>query len=198
MPDRETSPNLVSENTRYLLWREDTRESPAPTDRTPWSRKVSAMTGCSLDQAEAFLDGGLLSDAEIRSIAGAFSLEEETLRLDDLAAGVNVLHENIRFLFDSGTHGDKLKFAESYGMTASTVSRWISGKHPPEGQNPARLAEFFGLSPSVNLARDRVFLSYRPVTVLQRKKRIKDLIDLLPPDDLRELLPALEKLLKVR
>ena len=187
----------VSLNVRYLMWRKR-----VPSDH--WLAWLTDRT--SLEQSVAqSLSRGVLTDAQVtveqlRELARAFEFEDEgeTLRFADLTheAAVDVLHENLKFLFDSLGHGGKKLFAAALGIDPTTVSRWLKGSCQPQAPSLHQIVSYFGLPHATDLREQPIFLSEQPMSQVERRRWLHQRIDSLSTDDLRELYPALRRLLE--
>ena len=194
----------VSENVRFLLWQEGTKPHQWPKRlRARLGTRLGAYywTGPSGDSAlRRLLFGDRLEDTEIGDIAQSFELSEEDLRSGDLMreAGIDVLQENLRQLLGSLERGGKKQLAMELRLDPTTISRWLSAKSRPAAPTLAQLVRYFGLSTSTDLTIDAVFLSPDPQSITERKEWLRDRIDSMDADHLRELYPALQRLLDER
>jgi hypothetical protein len=139
------------------------------------------------------------SEECVQQLAQAFELsgDDDNLRFADLVADeCNVLLENLRFLFESLGRGGKKSFAIEQSVDPTTVSRWLNGSYEPHASAVAQIVAYFGLHPLTDLRRDPVFLSAEPIAMSDRRKWLHGRVDALSLDDLRELYPALHRLLK--
>jgi transcriptional regulator with XRE-family HTH domain len=138
-----------------------------------------------------------ISSGQLRALAEALGFDEENLRFADLPRDRgNALSENIRFFFSSLQHGGKKSLASKLGIDPTTVSRWLSGNFEPQPASLRHLVSEFGLPSGTNLLEDPVFLSAEPVSVIERKQWLNERINALSSDELRELFPALRRLLE--
>ncbi|MBN2196875.1 MAG: helix-turn-helix domain-containing protein [Polyangiaceae bacterium] len=185
---------LLSENVRYCLWKDP---QIGPDQRKDWARRLAERAGTREERVLGLFDGDDPADEEIRSLADALGRSEEELRYTDLAAEEETLTENLRYLLGTVEHGGQRRLAEEIGVKDTTVFRWKQGTRPRERQLRA-LIRALGLPPHTDLERDRIYLSFRPVTLRERHAYIHELIDQLSPDELTELMPALERMLKRR
>lgn len=182
----------VAKNIRYLLWKEG-------EERKNWETRLSAWLGCSLERAVDLLeeDGESLTAKEGEILAQKTGLKIEELSGDLLAVhGVDVYTENIRHLINTLPHGQKKKFAAKLGIDVTTVSRWLNGAQRPTKTKLKKICNFFGLPPEANLEADAVFLWTGPIGESQIKNWISDKIERLDEKTLREIFPALRRLLK--
>ena len=169
----------VAKNIRYLLWKEG-------EERKNWETRLSVWLGCSLERAK-----------EREVLAQQTGLKIGELSGDLLAVhGVDVLTENIRHLIDTLPHGQKKKFAAKLGIDVTTVSRWLNGAQRPTRTKLKQICNYFGLPPETNLETEAVFLWTGPVGERQMKGWITERVEQLDGKTLREIFPALRKLLK--
>ncbi|MFC1837209.1 helix-turn-helix domain-containing protein [Thermodesulfobacteriota bacterium] len=194
MRDNKFDHCLVSKNIRFLLYLEN-------RDSAEWLslfRKKIRKNDWGDKQVIDFLQGGLPSDSEIRDLAEAFGQEEDMLRNSDLLAnaGIDILLDNLKFLLDSLEHGGKSLLANHLEISQGTISKWLKGTHPPQKPTMKGLVNYFGLDPDTDLTSTPVFLSYDPVTVMARKKWLRERIDALSSEQLKMHFPSLEKILK--
>ena len=186
----------ISRNVRFVLWRQG-------VDRAEWVAWL--LQRASLDRVRA---GELvhceLADSQIGAevlgeLARAFDQEAELLRFSDFAAdSVNILLENLRFLFNSVGHGGKKLFAEKQSVDPTTVSRWLKGAYEPTGPSLLQIASYFGLPTGTDLRVEPVFLSVEPVAVGERRKWVQTRVDALSAEEFGELYPALRRMLAKR
>jgi len=185
----------VSANSRYLLWR---RGLP----RSDWAAWLGRHTSMAPSRIPLLLSGNLtddqISEAELVTLSRALDLPEDegTLRYSDLPAeGSNVLRENLQHLFHSLGHGGKKELARRLGIASSTVSRWLNGANEPHAATLATVVTFFGLPPETDLRLVPIFLSLDPVSSTEKRRWLHARVDAMSPDDLRELFPALRRIL---
>lgn len=188
----------VSLNVRYLLWKK--KVSPEH-----WQSWLAGHT--SLDQitVRGLTDGSLSDDrvtsVQLRELARAFELEEEgeTLRFSDLVRdGTKILMENLRFLIGNLGHGEKKVLAKELEIDPTTVSRWLNGTYEPQSPTLQQLMTHFGLPSKTDLRHDPIFLSAEPVSDAERRHWLFRRIDELSSSEIRELYPALRRMLEDR
>lgn len=179
----------IRDNLLYLLWR-------AGIPRDQWVDQLARWTNCYPFRAQELLHGAEPQPDEQERLAGATGTPLEDLRYGNLLDHVDVLHENVRYLIDSVGRGGQKQIADKLGVHVTTVSRWYKNQQRPERAKVAELREYFGLPESVDLATEPLFLSPTPVTTLERKRWLQERIDHLGNDDIAELYPALERLLR--
>ena len=182
----------LARNIRYLLWKEG-------ADRKDWQSKLAEWLGCSLQRAEGLLEGNgkALTPKEKKT------LEKETrLAPKDLSGnllekhGVDILVENIRHLINDLPHGQKKEFAAKLGVDVTTVSRWIGGAQRPTKKKLEEIGKYFGLPPGTDLDSEAIFLWTEPISESQMKSWITENIQKADGKTLREVFPALRRLLK--
>jgi transcriptional regulator with XRE-family HTH domain len=183
----------LGENLRLLLWRDN-------VDRSQWADRVAGWVGCDRGRADDLLDGRELKPYEQERIAERFCVSEEELQYGQLFQDykINVLDENLRYLIGTLDHGQSKQLAMEIGVSPVTVSRWATGKQVPEESKLVALCRSFGLPAGTDLRSEPLFLSRVPVSDRERKTWLHHRIDALDPQTLRELFPALRRLLKDR
>lgn len=184
--------NDVTLNIRFLLWREG-------VGRGEWGAKLASLLGCDIRRSQEILGGGVdLQPKELALIAKAYKVGVNELRTQNLVSKENVdlLAANIRHLIDGLAHGQKRQFAAELGVDVTTVSRWSSSAQRPTKTKLKRICDYFGLPLATNLEDDPVFLSLDPVTGSEMKSWLHEQIEGLDADTLRNLFPALQRLLK--
>jgi hypothetical protein len=185
----------VSLNTRFLLWRKQ-------VPRENWVSWLSARTSLGKAFILALILGtqsdDQIADEHLRELARALDVEDEGehLRFADLPRDSNVLVENVRFLFGCLAHGGKKAFAAHMKVDPTTVSRWLSGAYEPQGPSLRQLVSYFGLPPDTDLRHSPIFLLVEPIATNQRRDWLHARIDALSDEDLRQLYPALRRLLE--
>jgi transcriptional regulator with XRE-family HTH domain len=182
----------LQKNIRYLLWKEG-------ADRKDWPSKLAEWLGCPLRRAEDLLEGegeGLTSK-EKKALEKATGLATEDLSGNLLEKhGGDILVENIRHLIDGLPHGQKKEFAAKLGVDVTTVSRWIGGAQRPTKKKVEEIGKYFGLPPGTDLHSQAIFLWTEPISESQMKNWIAENIQKADGKTLREVFPALKRLLK--
>lgn len=179
-------------NIRYLLWREGVR-------RDEWAAKLADLLGCDIRRAQEILSGGVdLQPKEISAMAKAYKVGVNDLRTLNLLSKekVDVLIANIRHLIDGLAHGQRRQFATELGVDVTTVSRWSTAAQRPTKTKLGRIRDYFGLPVATDLEGDPIFLSLDPVTGSEMRSWLHEQIEGLDADTLRNLFPALQRLLK--
>jgi transcriptional regulator with XRE-family HTH domain len=181
--------NTVTENVRYLLW----KEGISPTE---WASRLAQWARCDVQRAEEILQGGALRPSEQTAIANATHCSEEELQLARLVEGVDILQENFKFLVTGFEHGRAKKFAEHIQVKPVTVSRWANKSQKPQKRVFPAVCRYFELPEGTDLEEDALFLLPYPDNDKQRRTWLQQRIEHLSPTALRELFPALQRLLK--
>ena len=179
-------------NLRYLLWR---REEP----REGWVRALHAQVPrWPIERVRVVLSDGTQNYGELQDLAEAFGITEEELTHADLVAesGVDVLLENLRYLAETLARGGKAELAEFLGRDATTISRWLRGNSRPPAVTIKQISRFFGLPADTDLTEEAVFLSMDPISITGRREWLHEHVDLLRPEEIAELFPALRRLLR--
>jgi len=179
-------------NIRYLLWKEG-------ADRKDWPSKLAERLGCTLQRAEDLLEGEGedLTLKEKRALEKATGLAPEDLSGDLLERhDGDILVENIRHLINGLPHGQKKEFAAKLGVDVTTVSRWIGGAQRPTKRKLEEIGKYFGLPPGTDLDSEAIFLWTEPVSEVQMKSWLMEQIQQIDGKTLREVFPALRRLLK--
>ena len=188
----------TSVNVRYLLWRKG-------VPRTEWEQWLAARTAINPRTVKSLVSG-TLADEQVSAEDGvqlglAFELADEgdNLRFADFASdGCDVLVENLKFLFNTLGRGAKKALSRELGVVPTTVSRWLNRSFQPHASTLKQLVSHFGLPPDTDLCQAPVFLSSEPVSMTERRSWLHGRLDALSLDELRELYPALRRLLEER
>ena len=186
--------NLASLNVRYLLWSENPKTEA-------WPKALqSRLPTWSSEKRLKLLRGENPGPEGMRELAQTFSLPEEELRWQDLLGEgkVNVLVENLSLLLNSLERGGKKELADKLGIAQTTISRWLNGSTEPQRPTLEKLVRYFGLPYRTDLKAEPLFLSIQLLSDQAKKSWLKDRIDLLSREDLRDLFPALKRLLEER
>jgi transcriptional regulator with XRE-family HTH domain len=181
----------LARNIRYLLWKEG-------ADRRDWPSKLAEWLGCSLQRAGDLLEGEGedLTSKEKKALEKTTRLAPEELSGDLLEKhDGDILVENIRYLIDGLPHGQKKEFAAKLGVDVTTVSRWIGGAQRPTKKKLGEIGRYFGLPPGADLITEAIFLWTEPISEGQMKRWIMEKIQQVDGKTLREIFPALKKLI---
>ena len=182
----------IGKNIRYLLWKEG-------AERKDWRSKLAKWLGCSFQRAEDLLEGNgeALAQKEMKALEKATGVAPDDLSRDLVENHVgNILVENIRHLINGLAHGQKKEFAAKLGVDVTTVSRWISGAQRPTKKKLEEISRYFGLPPGTDLHSEAVFLWTEPISESQMKNWITEKVNQVDGKTLREIFPALRRLLK--
>ena len=182
----------LKRNIRYLLWKEG-------ADRKDWPSKLAEWLRCPLQRAEDLLEreGENLNPKEKKALEKTTGLAPEELSGDLLEKhDGDILVENIRHLIDGLPHGQKKEFAAKLGVDVTTVSRWVGGAQRPTKKKLEEIGKYFGLPPGTNLDSEAIFLWTDPVSETQMKSWLMEQIQQIDGKTLREVFPALRRLLK--
>ena len=180
----------LKRNIRYFLWKEG-------TDRKDWSSKLAKWLGCYLQRAEDLLEGHGedLTSKEKKALEKATGLAPEELSGDLLEKhDGDILVENIRHLIDGLPHGQKKNFAAKLRVDVTTVSRWIGGAQRPTKKKLEEIGKYFGLPPGTDLGSEAIFLWTEPISENQMKSWITERIQQMNGKTLREIFPAMKRL----
>ena len=164
-----------------------------------WPSKLAEWMGCPLLRAENLLEGRweALTLKEKKALSNATKLAPEDLSGNLLEKkGIDILLENIRHLINSLPHGQKKEFDAKMGVDVTTVSRWISGAQRPTKKKLQEIGKYFGLPPGTDLDYDPIFLWTEPISESQMKSWITETIQQTDGKTLKEIFPALRRLLK--
>jgi len=112
--------------------------------------------------------------------------------------GGDALRQNLRRLVGSLGSGGQKRLAQDLGFDPTTVSRWYRGKHRPNPANLDKLRSYFGLPEGTDLRTEPIYASTAPVGEAEQKAWLHERINRLDADALRDLFPALERLLSER
>ena len=188
-------PARISNNLRLTLWRQG-------VPRAEWVGWVAARCELRPDLVRAVVEGNAsddqVGDAECSQLARAIGMtsEAETLRFADMvAAECDVLRENLAYLMNALGHGGKKALAAKFSVDPTTISRWLNGTSQPSEATLRQLATHFGVPAGTNLRSDPVFLSLDPVALSERRQWLVSRLESLPADELRDLYPALRRML---
>ncbi len=142
-------------------------------------------------------EGEDLTPKEKKALEKRTGLSPEGLSGDLLEKhGGDILVENIRHLIDGLPHGQKKEFAAKLGVDVTTVSRWIGGAQHPTKKKLKEIGKYFGLPPGTDLDSEPIFLWTDPVSEAQIKNWLMEQIQQIDGKTLREIFPALRRLLK--
>ena len=160
---------------------------------------MAEWMGCPLRRAEDLLEGHgeTLTAKEKKALVNAKGFSLEDLSGDLLEKqGVDILAENIRYLINGLPHGQKKEFAAKLGVDVTTVSRWLGGAQRPTKKKLEEIGRYFSLPPGTDLDSEPIFLWTEPISESQMKSWITENIQQMDLKTLREIFPALRRLLK--
>jgi hypothetical protein len=156
----------ATENLRFLLWRDQ-------MERKDWASALAAWAKSDTGRAEELLSGAEPRPDEQEAIIDAVGISVEELVGTSLVAssGVNILQENIRFLTDNMSYGEKKRLAAAIDIHPSTFSKWRSAELCPRKAHLSALCRYFGLPMATNLGADMLFLSRQFINERERDER---------------------------
>lgn len=185
----------VSQGIRYRLWRRG-----VPKDRwAGWLADEAGIDEVVAAQVIGTADAGTDVDA---AVLGCIASRLGVSGIDELAQasladdGVDILLENLRYLFNALPQGGKQAAAVALGVQPGTVSRWLQGSEAPPAARLDRIRRYFMLPETTDLRRDPLFLHAEPVTVQERREELHRLVDRLSATTLDGLFVALRRLLR--
>jgi len=185
----------LSQNLKYLLLEKGIK-------RSDWNETLATSLRCDRRRAQSILEGQTddLSRGEMEALVQFGGMDFENLTSENLIETnqADVFSLNLSFLLERLPHGKKKHLAESLGVDQTTISRWGSGTQRPTKQKIRALADYFNLPKTIDLEKEPVFLSTMPIGEAETKQWLKERIDALDRETLRELTPALTMLLKRR
>jgi transcriptional regulator with XRE-family HTH domain len=179
---------VQARNLRYLLWKRGLKQEN-------WIQELADCLSCDHHKARSLLIRGNLNPSQIRTLSDRLDVSEEELVFSDLVQSEEILRENLRFLIGGIGHGGKKKLAETIGVDAGTISRWYTGKRPPDSGNLNRLITIFKIPSTIDLTKDTLFLELDPVVEHDKRLWLLEAVKRLDSNSLNELFPALRKLL---
>ncbi|MEZ5583616.1 MAG: helix-turn-helix transcriptional regulator [Candidatus Competibacteraceae bacterium] len=181
---------LVTRNLRFLLWNGGSK-------RKQWANHLADWLGGDVSRAVQLLQGRILPNAiELHRLADHTGRTQEDILFANLVAEVSILGENLRYLIDGPKRGRKKALAEALGIKPITLSRWLAGKQIPARKHLLAMQAYFGLPAGTDLETLPLFLELSPVGGLEQREWLHRQIDGLDEETLRQLFPALEKLLR--
>lgn len=186
----------IATNVRYLLWRQ---EVPKP-QWVSWLTNRSSL-GVTFVREVVFgrLTDENIGEQECGQLARVLGLDAEpdSLRFGDFASEqCDVLRENLTYLLNTLGHGGKKALAAAFHIDPTTISRWLNGSSQPTDSTLKQLGTYFGLPSGTDLRVDPVFLSAEPVSLAERRRWLTARLEALSVDEIRELYPALRRLLE--
>lgn len=175
-------------NIRYFLSkREDVK-------REDWIDELDSLMGCGKERAKELILRGQFTPKELKKFAEVAGQNEDIVMHSPMfEENVNVLLENVQHLAKS--YGQK-KMADKIGVADITVSRWCNQKQKINPSNIEAIHHRLQLPSNIDIRTDPIFLFLTPFEDAERKKWLNERINELDAGTLRDLFPALEKLLK--
>lgn len=147
--------------------------------------------------AETYLLGDLdLTHHQAEAIARALHRDVQELMFENWPAAEPglILQQNIRRLLENSGAETKGALANTLGVSAATLSRWITGSQVPDTRARRAIASLFGLRSVEDLEQVPLFLSYLPITHAERLTWIQSRFVEMSWVELRDLFPALHRL----
>jgi transcriptional regulator with XRE-family HTH domain len=147
--------------------------------------------------AETFLLGeSELDHQDAEAVAQSLHRDVQELMFENWPAAEPglILRQNIGRLLGNSGAATKGELAKRLGVSAATLSRWISGQQQPDTRARRAIASLFGLRSSEDLEHTPLFLSYMPVTHAERVAWIQSHVVDMSWRELDELFPALRRL----
>lgn len=181
----------VTKHIRYLLWKKD-------PDCHRWAEILATALGDRNRCQKIIAGSDQPTEQEIVMICERFGQEREIFSIHDSLDlnGESMLKLNVAFLLNSLPQGMRKQLAGQLHVRQETVSRWAKTKVPPARRHRSSILKFMGLPESLDLKVVPLFLSIEPIGVFQRKLELKQKLDSIPNDDLKSILPALERLMR--
>ena len=180
----------VALNIRYLCWKKCKDRNQWPALLTSWlgqknatskaEAMLSEMSGIALEDIGLLVTELNLDEGEF--VYGAMHVTD----------GVDVLHENLLRLLSKSGGQTKRALAGQFGVSPSTLSRWINGIQAPDTSARRGIALLFGLHDSIELEERPMFLSYLPISYGEQVAWINSRLHDMSSHSLRELFPALQ------
>lgn len=125
-----------------------------------------------------------------------FGDDPENLRFPLVEDNVDILRENLGYLFSVLGRGGKKAVSAKLEIDPTTISRWLNGAFEPQTSMLQRLVDYFGLRKGTDLRQDPVFLTLGPASTEEQRLWVRRKLEALPRDTFQELYPALRRLLK--
>ena len=196
-PTRVSRLPHLGENLCWLCW-EDRTDGRQP-QQLAWRTKVARWLGNpdDLHRAEMLLgDQVSVTSSEIARLAEATDLDEQDLGFSRLAEArrLEFPRLNLERLLKATQPSTKSELASLLGVHPSTFSRWLKGQTPDRSARRA-LCAHFGLRSESDIVDEPLFLSYLPLTHGERMNWVKTRVAEVSPSGLREVFPALVRLL---
>lgn len=185
----------LSQNLKYLLLEKGVK-------RSDWIETLATYLQCDQNKAQAILEGQTdnVNQDEMEALVQFSGIDSQKLTSENLIESEkdDVFLLNISFLLEKLPHGKKKHLAENLGVDQTTISRWGNGTQRPTKRKIKAILNYFNLPKTIDLENEPVFLSTMPIGEAETKEWLKERIDALDRETLRELAPALIMLLKRR
>jgi transcriptional regulator with XRE-family HTH domain len=107
-----------------------------------------------------------------------------------------MVKQNMVYLMEYLPQGSQKKLTSMLKVRKETVSRWATGKKPPTVKHRREILRFVGVPEHIDIEQVPLFLSTEPLGVFQQRAWIRGRLDALDAEELAQLFPALEKMLK--
>ncbi len=182
-------------NIRYLCWQANPDRSTWPVLLARWLELDEHELGAAIAMLNGLCEP---TPAQIDKLAMQLALDPQELIFGSLASRGDeneVLKQNVIRLLDGRGDLSQGQLADQIGVAAATVTRWRKGV-APDKHAKKELVKYFGLRSIDELETRPIFLSYLPVTHAERVAWIQEHIHRLGQQRLRELFPALMRLLE--
>jgi DNA-binding XRE family transcriptional regulator len=189
--DNFDSLNTENINVRLLLWQKC-------RDSSSWASLLLKFASIDFERAEAVLHGTPIGQEERASIIEGFGVDPEPFVSSRLLgmSEAEILLANIQALMQALPSKGKKMMAATIGVAPETISHWSNGSKQPATKNQEKILEYFLLPKSVDLQKTPLFLSITPFGRFSQKERLTQMLEKLSPEELNNLFPALEKLLR--
>ena len=188
-------------NVEFACWKRTKRRDEWPLLLGKWLAAGAPKKSDELRELQRIAERFLLGEAELdhqqaEAVAQALHRDVQELVFESWVADEPglILRENLRRLLGNSGSGTKGELAKLLGVSAATLSRWISGHQEPDTRARRAIASLFGLRGIEDLEQAAVFLSYTPVTHAERVAWIQSRVVDMPWSQLKEMFPALRRL----
>ena len=195
------STNGVRTNVLFACWRRTAAKDDWPQLLGGWlvaePSPAEAKLLVARRVAESFLMGETgLDHQQVELLARSLHRDVQELMFESWPAAEDglILRENMRRLIENSGADSKGGLAKTLGVSAATLSRWISGQQVPDTRARRAIVSLFGLRSSEDLEQTPLFLSYTPVTHAERLVWIQSRLVRMSWTELGELFPAFQRL----
>jgi transcriptional regulator with XRE-family HTH domain len=197
----EASLSRLRGNVLFACWQQTVDRDKWPDLLVKWLKGGAPKQGGELRTLQVIAEGFLLGDTELdhqqtETVAQSLHRDVQELMFENWAAAEPglILRENLRRLIGNSGVETKGELAKLLGVSAATLSRWISGHQEPDTRARRAIVSLFGLRSDEELEQTPLFLSYTPVTHAERVAWIQSRVVQMPWHELRELFPAFRRL----